>query len=100
MIEPPENLLVRDMGYTAVEFAGVLHSAFAEWNLASESANRWRIGAPGVEVLVAISTEAPRRLGALVLPVLRVSIEFLESDAAGRKRFLTRFERCFHKGGG
>lgn len=88
------------MGYTATEFAVTLARVFADWRSVAETPTRWRIAAHDVTARVEIAAQPPRRLGALVLPVLRVRIDFLTGDPGGQGRFLARFERGFHKGGG
>jgi hypothetical protein len=51
-------------------------------------------------IQIRLSTESIRKLGSLVLPVTNVSIElkgFRESD---EKRFLSKFDLSYQKGGG
>jgi hypothetical protein len=88
------------MGYAAAEFAATLGRVFAAWQVLVEGEHAWRIRGDDVDVRLQVAPQPPRRLGALVLPVLRLQIDFLRADAAGRERFLSRFERGFHKAGG
>lgn len=94
--------LVREMGYSRAEFAAVLPRAFAAWQVVAEEVDSWRVQAVdgSAATRIRITPIAPRRLGALTLPVLEVQIEFLAADPADRQLVLARFERGFQKGGG
>jgi hypothetical protein len=99
---PEPRHWAREMGYTPAEFEQVLVRAFADWRVQAEGTGRWRLAAPDGEVSVAVEIDAraPRRLGALVLPVLAVSLAVHGGDGKALTGFLARFERSFQKGGG
>ena len=54
----------------------------------------------GRRLLVRLSTESQRRLGMLIIPVTTVELEFQGYTQAEVARFMARFERHFHRGGG
>ncbi|WP_025769565.1 hypothetical protein [Thioalkalivibrio sp. HK1] len=57
------------------------------------------IGAPG-RVEIHLSDERERRLASLRLPIIDVRITLTGFEPEARKRFLSRFERAFQRGGG
>ena len=89
------------MGYTAAEFAAVLPAAMRDWRV-SGGPRDWRVSTGGGHDVAAIriDTRPERRIGALSLPVLSVTIELHGSPAELAGEFLRRFERGFHRGGG
>ena len=93
--------LVHDMGYSADEFARTLPRAMRDWPV-SGGPDRWQVVDPLGRPIATlrIAPMAERRIGALSLPVLRVTIDLGEADGAQEAEFVRRFERGFHRGGG
>lgn len=89
------------MGYTAAEFAAVLPAAMRDWRV-SGGPRDWRVAAGDGREVAAIRVDAQpeRRVGALSLPVLSVTIDLSKVSAELAREFLRRFERGFHRGGG
>lgn len=55
----------------------------------------------GHGLVTVVADERPdRRVGALVLPVLRVAFRFREVDATARERLMARFDLHTRRGGG
>ncbi len=90
----------REMGYSVAEFNRTLPLAMRDWQL-SGGPHEWVVAdAAGNPVAcIAIAARPDRRIGALSLPVLGVSID-LPSSTERSEAFLLRFDRGFHKGGG
>jgi hypothetical protein len=59
-----------------------------------------RVHCEAGQVLIRIAQTADRKLGLLLLPVLRVSIEFVDLDAPARQAFLRHFDLFTRRGGG
>ena len=89
------------MGYTATEFAQVLPRAMRDWAV-SGGPDTWRVVDDHRAPLVVIHTRAlpERRVGALALPVLEVTLDLGATPEAVAAEFLRRFDRGFHRGGG
>lgn len=89
------------MGYTAAEFAAVLPAAMRDWTV-SGGPHDWQVSTgDGREVAaVRLGVLPERRIGALSLPVLAVTIELSQASNELAGEFLRRFERGFHRGGG
>jgi hypothetical protein len=47
-----------------------------------------------------VSEKPPRKLGLIVLPVLQVQFQLLDTAADLEVKFFERFHQYFHKGGG
>ncbi|HEX4599655.1 MAG TPA: hypothetical protein VH278_17850 [Burkholderiaceae bacterium] len=94
-----DTILHREMGCTRAEFLAWLPGAVngAQFDVDGDSIRvRYQAG----EVLIRIAQTADRKLGLMLLPVLRVSIEFSDLDGAARKSFLGRFDLFTRRGGG
>lgn len=94
------TVIEREMGYSVAEFNRTLPLAMRDWQL-SGGPHEWVVAdAAGTPVAhIAIAARPDRRIGALSLPVLGVSID-LSNSAVSAEAFLLRFDRGFHKGGG
>ena len=94
-----DPVLQREMGCTRDEFLAWLPGAVngAHFDVDGDSIRiRYQTG----EVLIRIAQTADRKLGLLLLPVLRVSIEFFDLDAPARQAFLRHFDLFTRRGGG
>jgi hypothetical protein len=93
--------LVLEMGCSADEFAYTLPRAMRDWPV-SGGPDLWQVadpqGAPIATIRVAAQSE--RRIGALSLPVLRVTIDLDGLGETKKAEFVRRFECGFHRGGG
>ena len=95
-----------EMGYTAKEFDKVLNGAFS--SVGSDHVctkiyeNTWQIEiiSAGASLQISVHQNPPRLLGSLEIPVLLVSIDFVGISSPQKQKFLDRFRRYFHKGGG
>jgi hypothetical protein len=89
------------MGYSLAEFARNLPLAMRDWPV-SGGAAEWRVDDPAShsQILIRVSAGPERRVGALSLPVLQVSIDPGGTPARVMTEFMRRFERGFHRGGG
>ena len=94
------------MGYTTREFDKVLNGAFSGVDsglVCSKTAeNTWQLNIDSSEerLQIIVRQNLPRQLGSLEIPVLLVDINMAEISSEQKKRFLDRFRRYFHKGGG
>jgi len=94
-----DTVLHREMGCTRAEFLAWLPGAVngAHFDVDGDSIRiRYQAG----EIVIRIAQTADRKLGLLLLPVLRVSIEFLGLDAPARQEFLRHFDLFTRRGGG
>jgi hypothetical protein len=87
------------MGCTRSEFLAWLPGAVAGARFDVDG-DLVRIHHQAGEVLIRIAQTADRKLGLLLLPVLRVSIEFSGLDTAARQEFLRHFDLFTRRGGG
>ena len=101
MTESGTAVVRREMGYTAREFAQVLPRAMRDWEV-SGGPEAWQVASAGGLPLAGIHIEAQadRRIGALVLPVLLVTLDLNGTADEQAAEFLRRFDRGFHRGGG
>ncbi len=103
---PVAEALQLEMGYSLAEFRRTLEGGFSApqsgFVVTRCGTGRWHLTIADHPLTVEISATPapPRRLGAMTLPVLEVSLLFTSGDKAGRQRFFDRFWRHFHKGGG
>jgi hypothetical protein len=95
-----------EMGYTVKEFENVLNGAFSDkgsgLGCIKIAENTWQARINSVEssIQISIDQKAPRHLGSLEIPILRVSFDFSAISSVQEAFFLDRFMRYFHKGGG
>jgi hypothetical protein len=87
------------MGCTRSEFLAWLPGAVNGVHFDVEG-DLIRVPCQAGEVLIRIAQTADRKLGLLLLPVLRVSIEFVGLDAPARQAFLRHFDLFTRRGGG
>ena len=102
MIERGSPNTVLEMGYSVDEFVRVLPAAMRDWRV-SGGPLRWRVqdAATTLDILIDLEPLPERRMGALRLPVLAVTIAPQPSTSpASMDEFTRRFERGFHRGGG
>ena len=101
MTESGTAVVRREMGYTAREFAQVLPRAMRDW-VVSGGPDAWRVANSGGMPLagIRIEAQADRRIGALALPVLLVTLDLNGTTDEQAAEFLRRFDRGFHRGGG
>jgi hypothetical protein len=94
-----EESIDREMGCTRQEFLGWLPGATrgAPYQVTGDLITVHH-GAGLVQIDIAEA--APRKLGLLRLPVLRVSMRFLGLPAAARAEFLRHFDLFTRRGGG
>jgi hypothetical protein len=96
------QLVIRkEMGYSLAEFARVLPLAMRDWTM-SGGPLRWQVLNGDAVKLADIVVEVlpERRIAALSLPVLAVSIEIGDIGPTVADEFVRRFDRGFHRGGG
>lgn len=87
------------MGLTLSDFIRSLPAAIAP--LAHRQEGRvFTIVHPNGSIVITLGETGQRRIASLSLPVTPVDFEFVGLDAADRDRFLQRFDRYFHRGGG
>jgi len=95
-----------EMGYTVKEFENVLNGAFSDkgsgLGCIKIAENIWQARINSIEssIQISICQKAPRHLGSLDIPILRVSVDFSAISSVQKRFFLDRFMRYFHKGGG
>lgn len=90
---------ILDMGLTPAEFFRCLPAALAglDWR---EEAGVVTAAGPGLRFAILIEPQPDRRIGGIVLPVTRVTIQYVQADAAARAAFRARFDRAFQRAGG
>jgi hypothetical protein len=94
-----EAVLYREMGCTRADLLAWLPGAVRGARVDVEG-NLIRVAYAAGEVRIRITPAAERRLGALSLPVLDVSIRFAGIDARAREEFLKYFDLFTRRGGG
>ncbi len=89
------------MGYSVAEFTRVLPLAMRDWPV-SGGPPAWRVrdAAGRIDIVIDVAPQTARQIGALRVPVLRVTIRPGATAAAALAEFMHRFERGFHRGGG
>ena len=89
------------MGYSIDEFERAFPLAMRDFRLERVSEG-WSVstihGEPVARVV--INPQPPRRIGALALPVLEVSVDLAETDPQQASLFMHRFDTGLHRGGG
>jgi len=90
---------VREMGCTEAEWLGWLPAALGD------PAAQLEAGAASVRLGTGVlhlswQVTAPRLIGLIRIPVLRVSFRFEAVDALQRHAFMTRFDLYMQRGGG
>lgn len=93
------SVFYRDMGLTIPDFLRTLSAAVSPSTYRIEG-DLVEIHHPRGTVSIRLQPQPERHLASLSLPVTRVSFDFGELDNAQRCRFMDRFERYFHRGGG
>jgi hypothetical protein len=74
--------------------AGLGRMRFTRTGLRIEASEGTRV------IVIELSDERPRRLGALILPSVSVTVESTGFDDADWLGFLSRFDQAFQRGGG
>jgi hypothetical protein len=87
------------MGITHSEFFRTLPAALAS-SPYSVQGHDVVISDDGRRLLISLSPESRRRLGALSLPTTRVQFTFSGYTSQDIDRFMARFDRAFQRGGG
>ncbi len=80
------------------EFRRTMRYAFGD--AVREDATGLRVDADGASLHFALSSEEPRRIGALQLSVLRVEITVRQGGEKAASELLTRIDRATQRGGG
>lgn len=98
-----EGDFVREMGCSRSEFLrwlpGAAGPALLHGSRHGEQ-ERHRVVTPGGTVLITTAPMAPRRIGLLTLPVLRVVFQFIDMDAPAQADFMRHFDLYTRRGGG
>jgi hypothetical protein len=100
-VKAAETRIECEMGYSAAEFSALLPAAMRDWRVAG-GPEAWSVVEHngGSIARILIQSRPERRIGALSLPVLMVTIEMDDAPIELREEFLRRLERGFHRGGG
>lgn len=87
------------MGLTPAEFFRCLPPALdgLEWR---REAGAVTVSVPELCLTIMVEPQPERRIGGIVLPVTRVTIQYVQADAAARAAFRARFDRAFQRAGG
>ena len=95
------SAVVREMGCSVGEFTRTLPAAMRDWTV-SGGPYVWQVATTGGSAVASIRIRPlpERRMGALCLPVLAVTIEPAETHTGLVAEFMRRFKRGFHRGGG
>ena len=97
---------VYDMGYTQLEFGKVLNSGFTSeaspYRCQPLSPDSWLVSDQqgSLKVSIQLKPLPPRVLGAIALPVLKVTFLITEDTHNQSTQFFEKFFKYFHKGGG
>lgn len=93
---PP--VIVRDVCATADEFVRSLRAAMPD--AVDAGPDRFEIASADATIAVALGPLPPRRLGALALPRIRVTIDFVAGRGDACIVLLARMDRAMQRGGG
>ena len=94
------------MAFSVAEFSKTLHGQFVteegSYFCKELSATQWNIYTEDDSLNISIDIEdaPPRVIAMLSLPVLNVDFVFKETSEEQQAKFLKRFFKYFHKGGG
>lgn len=91
--------LTREMGITHADLFRLLPVALGQSDY-QFTEDTITVYYTGYSVHIRISPQRVRRLGALALPVTKLEFQFNGFSEDVVKRFMDRFERCYHRGGG
>lgn len=86
------------MNSTPAEFRRALVQAFGA--AVSETADGLLLAVDNVRLHFALTSRAPRKIGALELAVLDVQINVCDGTAAAVEKLLSRVDRATQRGGG
>ena len=95
------SAIVHEMGCSVDEFSRTLPAAMRDWRT-SGGPHRWQVVTADGSPVESIRIEplSDRRMGALSLPVLAVTLKPADPGSDLSTEFMRRFERGFHRGGG
>ncbi len=94
------------MAFSVAEFSKTLHGQFiteeGSYLCKDLSAKQWNVNTEDglLNVLIDIEQSPPRVIAMLSLPVLNVAFSFNDTSEEQQAKFLKRFFKYFHKGGG
>ena len=89
----------RDMGITHSEFFRTLPTALATSSYTVQG-HEVRVSDDTRRLVIRLSSESRRLLGALSLPTTQVHFIFSGYSSQDIERFMTHFDRAFQRGGG
>ncbi len=90
--------LKREVSAEPAEFRRGLELAFP--GLVREVGERLRIHDGAVTLEIALTVGAPRAIGNILLPTLRVNFDFSSGTLAEQRSILAHLDRAMHRGGG
>ena len=97
---PTEMTLRREMGLTYSDFFRSLSQLPGGWVHKTYSDGATLQYADGT-IQISLGPQCERRLTALVkIPFIEVSFKYVDLSEVERKRFQSRFDLTFHRGGG
>lgn len=96
----PDFTRESEMGFTHEELLKSLPAAVAPYQIERQSARVYQLRDGGRRVVVTLGAETRRRLAAISLPVTAVKLEFFGFNGEHFERFMRRYKRYLHKGGG
>ena len=99
MPDPAVVRFFRDMGITHSEFFRTLPAALVTLPYTVQG-HEVMISDDTRRLVISLSPESRRRLGALSLPTTQVHFTFSGYSSQDIDRFMARFDRAFQRGGG
>lgn len=91
--------ITREMSISHAEFRRVMALAFRqEFQPAGAGAAEFINSDASIHLI--LSEESSRRMGAITIPVTRLTLRFNGMDPESVRAFLVRFDRSFQRGGG
>ena len=89
-----------EMGFSHRELHSRLPSAVAPYRVSQLSPTALRFSHDAYWVEMLLQAETVRRIASIALPVTGIELNFYQMPETEYQRFLHRFKRYLHKGGG
>jgi len=98
--QAPDFSYRADMGFTHYELLNRLPSAVSPYGIRKISNLSYEIAADGRSVQLSMEAEETRKIASMTLPVTPIRLAFFNFDHDSHEKFMTRFKRYLHRGGG
>ncbi len=91
--------LTREMGLNLAEFSRSFVAA-VEPHTYTVKNRAFTVAHPEGEIVITLGVTTARKIAMLAIPMTPVDFDFGVLSEVSRQRFMTQFDRYFHRGGG